>query len=261
MGPRKMNRKSNKRFRKRKSKKSNKIKQTRSKRGGSEINDCSICYEPMDISANNITTPCNHTFHRNCLLNWCRQTQQTQRTTNCPICRGPISDTCLELEGPPQVAVSRNEIIARIRSSDGDIIQQLQGANLRGAQLEGANLRGANLRGADLQGANLRGADLELTNLQWANLGGADLRGANLIGADLQGANLEGANLLGARLQDADFTRALNINEATFGNNTGTPIGLPANINLSGGKRKTRKTKNKSKRKTKGKTRKSHRNK
>ncbi len=73
--------------------------------------------------------------------------------------------------------------------------------------------------------------------------------------ANLQGAHLEGAHLEGARLERANFTNALNINDATFGNNTGTPIGLPANINLSGGKRKNAKNKSKkyfkrSKRKT-----------
>ncbi len=48
---------------------------------------------------------------------------------------------------------------------NGNVIKNIDAANLRGADLRGANLcdadlRGANLRGADLCDANLRGADL-----------------------------------------------------------------------------------------------------
>ncbi len=48
------------------------------------------------------------------------------------------------------------------------------------------NLNGADLRGADLSDANLNGADLR----------GADLSDANLNGANLDGAILEGARIL-----------------------------------------------------------------
>ena len=51
-----------------------------------------------------------------------------------------------------------------------------------------------NLRGADLRGADLSRADLRVTNLY-----GADLRGAYLYGADLRGAYLSEANLHGAK--------------------------------------------------------------
>ena len=72
----------------------------------------------------------------------------------------------------------------------------LRGADLRAADLRGANLRGANLRAADLRGANLRGA-----NLCYANLRGADLCDANLRGADLRAADLRGADLCGEKLK------------------------------------------------------------
>jgi len=81
--------------------------------------------------------------------------------------------------------VTRDEIIAAVKSG-----ADLRDANLCGANLCGADLRDANLRGADLRGANLCGADL-----CGANLRGADLRGANLRGADLRDANLRDANL------------------------------------------------------------------
>ena len=289
MGTRKINRKSKK---SKKSKKSNKIKQTRSKRGGggdeneneNEPNVCAICLEPinMNIPADNITTQCSHTFHRNCLSDHCRTRATMRLDAKCPLCRALISDTCLELgvvgvQAP--VAVSepdieepdnierRNEIVGRIRNGN---LTNLQGADLRGANLRGANLRGAHLerahleradlRDAHLEGAHLEGAHLEGANsrgahLEGANLRGAHLEGARLDGADLRQAHLEGAHLRGAELtgtnfeeahlDGADFTNIDDINDASFGNNTGTPIGLPDNIILIGGKRKTRKTKNK----------------
>ena len=78
----------------------------------------------------------------------------------------------------------------------GNVLKEVDAADLRGADLCDADLRGANLRGADLRGANLRGADL-----RGANLLGADLREADLRGADLRDANLLGANLRGEKLK------------------------------------------------------------
>jgi len=86
--------------------------------------------------------------------------------------------------------------------------QEIELANLYGANLRGADLYGANLRGADLYGAYLRGADLYDANLRGADLRGADLYDANLRGADLYGANLRGADLCGAYLRGADLRGA-----------------------------------------------------
>ena len=52
----------------------------------------------------------------------------------------------------------------------GEIIREIEGDTLRGADLGNSNLVGADLRGADLRGAKLYEADLY----------GADLHGANL---------------------------------------------------------------------------------
>ena len=68
----------------------------------------------------------------------------------------------------------------------GNVLKEVDAANLRGANLRAADLRDADLRYADLCGANLRGA-----NLRAANLRGADLRGADLRGADLRGEKLK----------------------------------------------------------------------
>jgi hypothetical protein len=95
----------------------------------------------------------------------------------------------------------------------GNVLKEVDAANLRYADLCGANLRyadlcGANLCGADLRGANLRYADLRGANLRYANLRYADLCGANLCGADLRGANLRYADLCGANLCGADLRGA-----------------------------------------------------
>ena len=42
----------------------------------------------------------------------------------------------------------------------GEVMKEVDAADLHGADLHGANLHGADLYGADLYGANLRGADL-----------------------------------------------------------------------------------------------------
>jgi hypothetical protein len=90
----------------------------------------------------------------------------------------------------------------------GDVLKEVDAANLRGADLRDANLRGADLRGANLCAADLRGADLCGADLRDANLRGADLCGADLCGADLRDANLRGADLCGADLRAANLRGA-----------------------------------------------------
>ena len=90
----------------------------------------------------------------------------------------------------------------------GDLILEVEGANLEYANLRYANLRDANLERANLRDANLRDANLERANLRYANLRDANLVRANLIGANLQYANLECANLIGANLECANLRYA-----------------------------------------------------
>ena len=89
----------------------------------------------------------------------------------------------------------------------------LRGANLEGAYLEGTNLEGtvltrANLKGARLVAADLEGAGLRDSNIEGAWLGGANLEGAYLEGSNLKGARLVGTNLKGARLLAANLEGA-----------------------------------------------------
>jgi len=95
----------------------------------------------------------------------------------------------------------------------GNVLKEVDAANLRGANLRAADLRAADLRDANLCDANLRGANLRYADLRGADLCGAnlrdaDLRGADLCDADLRGADLCDANLCGADLRGADLCGA-----------------------------------------------------
>jgi uncharacterized protein YjbI with pentapeptide repeats len=69
------------------------------------------------------------------------------------------------------------------RQDHPQIIPDLSGAELTGADLQRANLTGANLRDASLLRANLKEASFD----------GADLRGANLAEASLSGTSFDDA--------------------------------------------------------------------
>src|SRR5271166_4999966 len=106
------------------------------------------------------------------------------------------------------------------REEHRDVVPDLSGANLFGADLSltmfgQTNLARADLRAAELSEANLSGARLVDADLSGAWLGGADLSGAILIEANLCKARLVGANLGGAHLSGADFTGA-RVGETTF---------------------------------------------
>jgi TIR domain/Pentapeptide repeats (8 copies) len=81
-----------------------------------------------------------------------------------------------------------------------DIMLDLAGASLSGANLSNANLSRANLSNANLSRANLRGAALSE-----ANLSRADLSNANLSRANLSNANLTEAGISGVYLSETVF--------------------------------------------------------
>ena len=85
--------KSNKRFRKTRSKRQRGGEDTPTIEEQGLCGDCSICLKPMDNVNVLIATDCKHTFHKDCLRRWC----QNQANTKCPLCRGDISNTCTDL--------------------------------------------------------------------------------------------------------------------------------------------------------------------
>ena len=57
----------------------------------SEISQCSICLESINVGENRAILSCEHVFHLSCIERWC------STHNSCPICRRPI-----EREQPPQ---------------------------------------------------------------------------------------------------------------------------------------------------------------
>ena len=119
--------------------------------------------------------------------------------------------------------------------------QNLQCANLTGADLSGLSLIQVDLTGAVLRNANLTHADLTQATLNGADLSGANLTdatmiqvtakqakmvGANLSGVNLGQADLTGADLSKANLSGTDFTQA-TLDQTTFTGATGL---LPWNL-------------------------------
>jgi uncharacterized protein YjbI with pentapeptide repeats len=103
------------------------------------------------------------------------------------------------------------------RKENPNIVPDLRGANLNGANLCRAKLNDADLSRADLSGADLNRADLYSGNLTNASLSSADLTDAGLSGANLTNASLCGANLSNASLRRANLTNAY-LNRANLGN-------------------------------------------
>jgi hypothetical protein len=86
--------------------------------------------------------------------------------------------------------------------------QNLQCANLTGADLSGLSLIQVDFTGAVLKNANLQHADLTQATLDGADLSGANLTDATMIQVTAKGAKLVGANLSGVDLSQADLTNA-----------------------------------------------------
>src|SRR5215216_6222550 len=82
----------------------------------------------------------------------------------------------------------------------GNLIIDLEKANLSEANLSYAKLFEADLRAAKLSDANLNYATLTYANLNYASLIEADLKGANLSDTNLNEAYMRGANLSNATL-------------------------------------------------------------
>jgi uncharacterized protein YjbI with pentapeptide repeats len=104
-------------------------------------------------------------------------------------------------------------------------VMDFRGANLSDARLAGADLRSSSMANADLSGADMRevradkatftNCTLRKCNLEEAFLTRCDLRDANLSGADLSWAKLIGSVLIGANLSDV-FAREADLSEANL---------------------------------------------
>jgi hypothetical protein len=144
------------------------------------------------------------------------------------------ADACTPGSGP-------NFAGKHLTSANISAQQNMQCANLTGADLSGLSLVQVDFTGAEFKNANLQHADLTQATLSDADLSGANLTdatmiqvtakeaklvGANLSGVDLSQADLTGADLSKANLSGTDFTQA-TLDQATFTGATGL---LPWNL-------------------------------
>ena len=54
-------------------------------------NTCAICLER--IITGNVKTTCKHSFHKECLIGWCKRQVPSTDGPNCPLCRNNIDHT------------------------------------------------------------------------------------------------------------------------------------------------------------------------
>lgn len=67
----------------------------------SSVNDCAICYEPLEDSDDVQRTPCAHTFHLSCIGRWVLQRQQDEDSPTCPLCRTSLQGWLFPVAMPP----------------------------------------------------------------------------------------------------------------------------------------------------------------
>ena len=161
--------------------------------------------------------------------------QDQQRETALKTCMDDIKDLLLNkglIASHPRDevrVVARAEVLSALRQLDGKrkgiLIQFLYEAMLISVPNNHIVISSGNDVIIDLSGANLSGANLGAAHLRGVNLFYAHLRGADLSGADLSGANLSGADLSGANLNGATGTTTEQLEKAKSLHGTIMPDG------------------------------------
>jgi len=86
------------------------------------MNECTICYDPLNIITDIEITPCMHMFHRTCYVEWLK------RASTCPLCRSSLQreyinhereyislDAFLDRLAPPLPDIDNSTTWRRIR--------------------------------------------------------------------------------------------------------------------------------------------------
>lgn len=71
---------------------------------GSVSEPCSICYSetPTDVRQ----LPCNHIFHKECILSWITSGENNERRKTCPLCRAYVGD-CPQCNGSGMISLAK----------------------------------------------------------------------------------------------------------------------------------------------------------
>jgi hypothetical protein len=91
------------------------------------------------------------------------------------------------------------------REEHPDVVPDLEGVNLKGANLSRVNLNGANLCEATVADAYIKFANLDNTTLNFVDLSETIIIETSLNGANLCGTGLENTCFIDANLYEADF--------------------------------------------------------
>ncbi len=131
------------------------------------------------------------------------------------------------VDGSSRLGFSTLTVYGDQLSGDNVQFANLQGADLAGDLAVGTSFQGDNLALVDLAGADLDGASLDFANLQFADLAGvqavgANLQSDNLWGVDLAGADLDRATLQSSNLQSANLAGDLAVGANFAGDNLGS---------------------------------------
>ncbi|MBS1722976.1 MAG: toll/interleukin-1 receptor domain-containing protein [Armatimonadetes bacterium] len=112
------------------------------------------------------------------------------------------------------------EVDAADLSGMGSEDTRFVGLNLAGADLRGTNLFYADFGGTNLEGADLSGAELGNASFKRSNLRGATLRDASVWGVSFEGCNLRATDLIGLSFRWCSFDEAAmdqaSLNETAF---------------------------------------------
>ena len=87
---------------------SRKIKMNKSikKRGGALENKiCTICHNEL----NEVTFPCGHSFHKDCITTWCNSQHQNGRNCSCPVCRDERVENVVNNGEEPNPNIQNND--------------------------------------------------------------------------------------------------------------------------------------------------------
>lgn len=69
--------------------------------------ECAICQDLMTKPRDTKKVKCGHRFHKECLLNWCKQCEGQERDKTCPICRQDIAKDCASIQPGQPMPESR----------------------------------------------------------------------------------------------------------------------------------------------------------
>lgn len=93
--------------------------------------DCTVCFEYAGDEKSQFLTPCQHIFHRECLLRWFTTCEAQRNAKTCPMCRRDLSQVLNDMKHD-----DRTTYLEYAREHGVDIEYRKQNLQASGAVLE-----------------------------------------------------------------------------------------------------------------------------